>query len=252
MDGSAEVRGNSRRAVLTGTLVALPLALAACTEPSTPAPSSDRTDGPAQSVEAGIEERTIYLWDPNTGDAEALFSAVAQAAGLADAERSPDGTRVVYEHRIFNGPSQIYVAEADGTERPLTDLLGGAYDPAWSPDGQTIAFSGSRVEGSDLDIYTVDLAGGTERIAGTSKDDQHPDWSPDGTRIVFDARSGDPRSGPGAIWMTSVAAVSSIGSPRTPPGSRRPLRRGHRTGDGSRTASTSWGTRSMTGPTPPG
>jgi len=102
-------------------------------------------------------------------------------------------------------PSQIYVLEADGTERRLTGFAGGAFDPTWSPDGTTVAFSGSRVGGSDLDIYRMQLAGGPpRRIAGTPKDDQHPDWSPDGTRIVFDARSGDPRSGTGAIWVASA------------------------------------------------
>jgi Tol biopolymer transport system component len=212
MGGSAAVRGNRGRAVLAGTLVALLLALGECTAPSTPEPSSDEPDGPARSVEVGVAGRTIYLWDPQTGDAEALFTAPARQG--ADAELSPDGSRLVYERQVLGGPTQIYVLEADGTERPLTDLVWEAYDPTWSPDGETIAFAGSRVGGSDLDIYTVKLAGGPpRRIAGTWKDDQHPDWSPDGTRIVFDARSGDPRSGRGAIWVTSVRTRN----PRTAP-----------------------------------
>ena len=187
-------------------LSALTVTAAACTrDPNPPTPAAGATETPAV-VWGSNAERAIYLWDPTTGHAEALFRVpAAQGTRLDDAEQSPDGTRVVYERQISDLPSQIYLLEADGTERRLTDLAGGAFDPAWSPDGESIAFAGSQVEGSDLDIYTVDLADGAERrIAGTWKDDQHPDWSPDGTRIVFDARSGDPRSGRGAIWVTSV------------------------------------------------
>jgi Tol biopolymer transport system component len=178
------------------------VASAACTQDPDPPTSAEAPPESAPVTWGSDAERTIYLWDPETGDVEALFSA---PSGLDDAERSPDGRRVVYERLIDDGPSQIYVAEADGTGRPLTDLAGGAYDPTWSPDGKTIAFAGSQVEGSDLDIYTVELAGGEERrTARTWKDDGRPDWSPDGRQIVFDSRTGDLRSGPGAIWVTSV------------------------------------------------
>jgi Tol biopolymer transport system component len=188
------------------TLCALMLAAAACTgDPDPPTAAEGPAETPAVAWGSDAE-RTIYLWDPTTGHGEALFTApVERGARLDDAEQSPDGTRVVFERQMSDLPPQIYLLEADGTERRLTDLAGGAFDPTWSPDGTTVAFSGSQVEGSDLDIYAVDLAGGTERrIAGTPKDDGHPDWSPDGAQIVFDSRSGDRRSGTGAIWVASA------------------------------------------------
>src|SRR5687767_12531290 len=59
-------------------------------------------------------------------------------------------------------------------------------NPAWSPDGRTLAFE-SRV-GGDADIWLLDLDGGTSRPLTTMPGDEtHPAWSPDGTRIVFDA-----------------------------------------------------------------
>jgi len=195
-------RHRTAAALVLGLVMAVS---AACTGgPNPPTTAAGPTETPAV-VWGSDAERTIYLWDPETGDAEALFSTVAQAAALGDAERSPDGEWVVYEGRVGDGPPQIFVLGTDGIERPLTDLAGGAYDPTWSPDGESIAFSGSEVEGSDLDIYTTELNGGAaRRVAGTWKDDGHPDWSPDGRQIVFDSRTGDPRSGPGAILVTSV------------------------------------------------
>jgi len=178
---------------------------AACTRDPSAATSAE---GPPEvtPVTESDSERTLYLWDPQTGDVEALFSVpTQQAAQLDDAERSPDGTRIVFERQVADGTSQIYVLDADGTERPLTDLAGGAHDPTWSPDGETIAFAGSEVRGTDPDIFAVDLVGGSpRRITGTWKDDGRPDWSPDGTQIIFDSRSGDVRSGRGVIWVTSV------------------------------------------------
>jgi Tol biopolymer transport system component len=57
-------------------------------------------------------------------------------------------------------------------------------EPAWSPNGQHIAFA-SRRDGSSH-IYVMRADGtGTRRLTNSAKDDDHPAWSPDGRRIVF-------------------------------------------------------------------
>ena len=57
-------------------------------------------------------------------------------------------------------------------------------EPAWSPDGATIAFASTR-EGS-FDLYTMKADGsGTKRLTSTKVDDNFPAWSPDGERIAF-------------------------------------------------------------------
>jgi Tol biopolymer transport system component len=61
-------------------------------------------------------------------------------------------------------------------------------DPAWSPDGQEIAFASLR-EGTGH-IYVMRWDGtGLRRLTSGPKSDDHPSWSPDGKRIVF-AREG--------------------------------------------------------------
>jgi len=61
--------------------------------------------------------------------------------------------------------------------------------PAWSPDGASIAFASKR--DGRWHIYVMHADGtGARRLTGTAQDDSHPTWSPDGRRIAF-ARAGD-------------------------------------------------------------
>ena len=71
--------------------------------------------------------------------------------------------------------------DADGKNRTrLTDISAGDRHPAWSPDGQRIAFDSFREGG----IYVMD-ADGNNRTRLT--DGWKPSWSPDGQRIAFAA-----------------------------------------------------------------
>ncbi|HEV8354241.1 MAG TPA: S9 family peptidase [bacterium] len=110
-------------------------------------------------------------------------------------------------------PKQLFVIPADGGEAQM--LVGGGYapaDPAWSPDGGTIAFVG-RPEGSKPDsdvkvitrvrykndgegfwdgrykhVFIVPTSGGTPRqLTAGDFDHLDPAWSPDGRAIAFAA-----------------------------------------------------------------
>ena len=80
---------------------------------------------------------------------------------------------------------EIYVMDADGGDpRKLTKNPGGDNYPAWSPDGECIAFSSER--SGNFEIYVMDAGGSNpQRLTNHPEDDWSPSWSPDGERIAF-------------------------------------------------------------------
>ena len=81
-----------------------------------------------------------------------IFLAVSMAAGQPpgpampvtysanlDPTLSPDGKRMVFI-KILEGREQLFIADIDGTgERQLTHDSVDLEDPAWSPDGRSLA-----------------------------------------------------------------------------------------------------------------
>ena len=90
-----------------------------------------------------------------------------------------------------DGSIQIYIIRADGRAiRKVTDIEGGACQPAWSPDGEQLVFispcNGNKnsYPGSALFISKVDGTG-LMPLPTVPGGDFDPAWSPDGKKIIF-------------------------------------------------------------------
>ena len=60
-------------------------------------------------------------------------------------------------------------------------------DPAWSPDGRTLAYSSDRSGQAHIWLQAVG-GGAAVQLTHTPLPDVEPDWSPDGTRLAFATR----------------------------------------------------------------
>ncbi|HEY7099478.1 MAG TPA: protein kinase [Terriglobales bacterium] len=83
--------------------------------------------------------------------------------------------------------------------RRLTDFVGVEEFPAFSPDGNSVAFVSEDREGR-RQIWVSLLAGGSPlQITHDDADHQSPRWSPDSSSLIYFSPSGKPED-PGQIW----------------------------------------------------
>jgi WD40-like Beta Propeller Repeat len=148
---------------------------------------------------------------PLEGEGTALMSVLPDGTGLhrltpertavyRSPDISPDGSTVVAVQDLagdgLGGDVLVTVPIDGGSPTRLTMEPGIVSDPAWSPDGENVAFAGS--DGIDvLDIAT----GHTRLIPGTDNMLYGgPTWSPDGRTIAFEGAVPDPASPSSFPW----------------------------------------------------
>lgn len=138
--------------------------------------------------------------------------------GACQPSWSPDGMRLVFVSPchvspvgrpldISEGPlpdTALYIVNADGSGLvALPTVPGGDSEPAWSPEGERIAFTSLR-EGRPL-IYVLNLVDqSVRRLTEPSADfdeARQPAWSPFGNQIVFTKK----RVGAYQIWSITDA-----------------------------------------------
>ena len=91
---------------------------------------------------------------------------------------------------IDSRQSQIYVANADGSNHRLIVAAAPSYFHGWSPDGKFLSFVANR-DAMQYDLYRIALDGGVEeRLTMNPADDDGTDYSPDGKWIYFNSNRG--------------------------------------------------------------
>lgn len=126
----------------------------------------------------------------------------------SNADWSPDGSQIVYQHNDTASTSHVYVMAADGSDSYRLDT-GSDYsrDPAWSPDGSQIALWSLRQTDDGVHragLYLTDPQGHNWRLL-VEMNGGSPAWSPDGSQIAFDALYDNARQ----AWTVYVVAVGS-------------------------------------------
>ena len=83
---------------------------------------------------------------------------------------------------------RLAVSNADGSRLRLLPHIGREEQPAWSPDGQRIAFL-RRDQAGYADVYVRPFGGDVARqlTATQGIEEGRPTWSPDGRRLAFES-----------------------------------------------------------------
>jgi len=108
-----------------------------------------------------------------------------------DHDYSPDGARLaISASSPASRQSQVYIANADGSNHQLIVTAAPSYFHGWSPDGKHVAFVANR-DRKQYDLYRVPAGGGDEeRLTFDPGADDGPDYSPDGRWIYFNSNRG--------------------------------------------------------------
>jgi Tol biopolymer transport system component len=149
--------------------------------------------------------------------AEALkVERLTQGMGLyAIGPLSPDRKSVLLlAHKPEQTPNLYVMNLTNRSIRPsLTNFRWGATDPAWSPDGQSVALAGFGESGSFAELYLLELKTGKLRqMTKNAFSDKEPVFAPDGKQIFYTTdESPLPDAAFGILHIASIAVAGGKG-----------------------------------------
>ncbi len=137
----------------------------------------------------GLADEEVYVMDADGSNMRRLMHTPGEGTSSWAADWSPDGQKIVFMSNGGGSPPgsngyDLYVMNADGSNlRPLTRAHRWNATPAWSPDGEHIAFASDREDKGNAGIWLIAPDGtGPRRL---SDHGARPSWSPDGKKIAF-------------------------------------------------------------------
>jgi hypothetical protein len=111
------------------------------------------------------------------------------------------GQQVVVSQEQISSLQLWTIDFASGARSQLTHMNNIAYDPVWSPTGNTIAFVSPEPGNDEIFIINADGSNLTQLTFNEWEWDKHPSWSPDGSQLVFMSNRDSQRQ---QIWIMNA------------------------------------------------
>lgn len=132
-----------------------------------------------------------YLLNGVNGKPVQIAATKGLGTHIEGAALAPDGATVAFVAPVTEPTSgtiatQVYTLNpTTGVYKAITTEKKGAYDPAWSPDGQWLIYSARADKADETDLYVIRADGtGRQRLTEGGRD-RGTSWSPEGTQIAF-------------------------------------------------------------------
>ena len=145
----------------------------------------------------------VYVVDAGGGPEESLVTSDDLA--ITDLVWSPDGSRLAFSgRRGRQGAFSLHLLPLDGSPPQRLTAPASTYPgdlgPAFSPDGQRLAFVRTELDGRQ-DVAVVTVQGGrVRRLAREQKGVTGLDWTPDGEEVIYAAN----RDGAAGLWRVGL------------------------------------------------
>jgi TolB protein len=169
-------------------------------------PPTPQGGGMGEIAYASVVKGAAQIFIVNA-DGTGLRQLTNIAEGACSFDWSPDGKQLVYtspcagKEKDYPG-STLYLLDIEsGESRPLPFKKGGDFEPAWSPNGDEIAFTSMRDGTMQVYVYKFrdeSLTLLTKPIY--SPQAHYPAWSPDSSQLAYTVI----RSGLLQIWTMSA------------------------------------------------
>jgi dipeptidyl aminopeptidase/acylaminoacyl peptidase len=156
--------------------------------------SSDQSPVPVLAIVAPTSDRILFV---TTDGTELRHIRIPRPA--FDVALSPRDDRLAYSSADDSGLVVIVASSSRGQRVRVTP----GTDPAWSPDGQQLAFAKSALDGIESDLFTIRPGtGAIKQITRSRFWDQEPSWSPVGKKWAFERA--------GQIYVTEGTNVQRL------------------------------------------
>lgn len=162
----------------------IPAAQAPAAQPTYTSNMAGRSTGPL-GLYGQLQVQMSGRMSPLDGSGDITRITFTVEGADFDPDVDPDGSHIIYASTRHRTTSDLYIKPVDGTAiTQLTADPANEVMPAFSPDGQKVAFASDRA--GNWDIYLMDARGGQPmQLTNDLTHDIHPSFSPDGQRLVY-------------------------------------------------------------------